>query len=95
MYSGDGAMTDPKGDRSLLPHQQTDPDLYLRVVAENSDGIVGRGAKAHQTGAVNSHEIIVMPTVALRKEDEDYAVSLRDRTAGPGHRRGADGDPGE
>jgi 4-hydroxybutyryl-CoA dehydratase/vinylacetyl-CoA-Delta-isomerase len=26
----DGAMTDPKGDRSLPPHQQADPDLYLR-----------------------------------------------------------------
>ncbi len=23
----DGAMTDPKGDRSLAPHQQADPDL--------------------------------------------------------------------
>ncbi len=75
-FTCDGAMTDPKGDRSLPPHQQTDPDLYLHVVAENSDGIVVRGAKAHQTGAVNSHEIIVMPTLALRKEDEDYAVSF-------------------
>jgi 4-hydroxybutyryl-CoA dehydratase/vinylacetyl-CoA-Delta-isomerase len=35
-----------------------------------------RGAKAHQTGACNSHEIIVMPTVAMRPGDEDYAVSF-------------------
>ena len=28
-----GAMTDPKGDRSKPPHQQSDPDLFLRVVA--------------------------------------------------------------
>lgn len=70
----DGAMTDPKGDRSLRPSQQADPDLYLRVVRENSDGIVVRGAKAHQTGAVNSHEICIMPTIAMTEEDRDYAV---------------------
>ena len=28
----DGAMTDPKGDRSLAPHKQDDPDMFLRVV---------------------------------------------------------------
>jgi len=72
----DGAMTDPKGDRSLSPHRQPDPDLYLHVVEEKEDGIVVRGAKAHQTGAVNSHEIIVMPTRAMRKEDQDYAISF-------------------
>ena len=72
----DGAMTDPKGDRSLPPHRQADPDQYLRVIEERRDGIVVRGAKAHQTGAVNSHEVIVMPTIALREEDRDYAVSF-------------------
>jgi 4-hydroxybutyryl-CoA dehydratase/vinylacetyl-CoA-Delta-isomerase len=72
----DGAMTDPKGDRSLAPRQQSDPDLYLHVVEERSDGIVVSGAKVHQTGAVNSHEIIVMPTVAMREEDKDYAISF-------------------
>ena len=72
----DCAMTDPKGDRGLAPQQQPDPDLYLHVVEERPDGIVVSGAKAHQTGAVNSHEIIVMPTVAMREEDKDYAVSF-------------------
>jgi 4-hydroxybutyryl-CoA dehydratase / vinylacetyl-CoA-Delta-isomerase len=72
----DGAMTDPKGDRSLPPHKQVDPDMYLRVVREEEAGIVVRGAKAHQTGAVNSHEIIVMPTIAMRPEDKDYAVAF-------------------
>ena len=62
----DGAMTDPKGDRSLPPHRQADPDLFLHVVEEKADGIVVRGAKAHQTGAVNSHEVIVMPTITMR-----------------------------
>ena len=72
----DGAMTDPKGDRSLPPHKQEDPDMFLRVVEERHDGIVVRGAKAHQTGAVNSHEIIVMPTITMREEDKDYAISF-------------------
>ncbi len=72
----DGAMTDPKGDRSLPPQQQPDPDLYLHVAEERPDGIVVSGAKAHQTGAVNSHEIIVMPTIAMRAEDKDYAISF-------------------
>lgn len=80
----DGAMTDPKGDRSLRPHQQADPDLYLRVVEKRSDGIVVRGAKAHQTGALSSHEILVMPTVAMGEEDIDYAVSFAMPSDSPG-----------
>jgi 4-hydroxybutyryl-CoA dehydratase/vinylacetyl-CoA-Delta-isomerase len=71
-----GAMTDPKGNRSLRPSEQADPDLYLRVVKEKADGIVVRGSKIHLTGAVNSHEVIGMPTRAMRKEDRDYAVSF-------------------
>ena len=61
----DGAMTDPKGDRSKAPHEQEDPDLFLRVVERRPDGIVVRGAKAHQTGILNSHEVIVMPTISM------------------------------
>jgi len=72
----DGAMTDPKGDRGLAPHQQADPDMFMHVVEERADGIVVRGAKAHQTGAVNSHEIIIMPTISMREEDKDYAISF-------------------
>jgi 4-hydroxybutyryl-CoA dehydratase/vinylacetyl-CoA-Delta-isomerase len=72
----DGAMTDPKGDRSLSPSKQADPDLYLRIVERRKDGIVVRGAKAHQTGICNSHEVLVMPTIAMGSEDKDYAVSF-------------------
>jgi len=70
----DGAMTDPKGDRGLSPSQQEDPDLFLRVVERRKDGIVVRGAKAHQTGCVNSHEHLIMPTITMGPEDKDYAV---------------------
>lgn len=75
-WTVDGAMTDPKGDRSLPPSKQTDPDLFLHVVEKCQDGIVVRGAKAHQTGALNSHWILVMPTISMGKEDADYAVSF-------------------
>jgi 4-hydroxybutyryl-CoA dehydratase/vinylacetyl-CoA-Delta-isomerase len=70
----DGAMTDPKGDRGKRPKDQLDPDLFLRVVERKSDGVVVRGAKFHQTGMLNSHEIIVMPTLSMRPGEEDWAI---------------------
>jgi 4-hydroxybutyryl-CoA dehydratase/vinylacetyl-CoA-Delta-isomerase len=75
-FTVDGAMTDPKGDRGLPPNKQADPDLYTRIVEKRKDGIIVRGAKAHQTGAINSHWILVMPTIAMTKDDADYAVSF-------------------
>ena len=69
-----GAMTDVKGDRSKGPGGQADPDLYLHVVDRRPDGVVIRGAKAHQTGAINSHWTLVMPTARLTSEDRDYAI---------------------
>ncbi len=80
----DGAMTDPKGDRGLAPHEQPDLDMYLRVVERREDGIVVRGAKAHQTGIINSQEVIVMPTVAMGPDDKDYAVSFAVHTDADG-----------
>lgn len=72
----DGAMTDPKGDRNLSPSQQKDPDLFLRIKEIREDGIVVRGAKCHQTGSINSHEHLIMPTIAMKEEDKAYAVSF-------------------
>jgi len=72
----DGAMTDPKGDRGLGPSEQRDPDLFVRVVEQRPDGIVVRGAKCHQTGSINSHWHLIMPTQAMRPGDEQYAVSF-------------------
>ena len=79
-----GAMTDPKGDRSLAPSQQADPDLYLRVTEKNGSGIVVRGAKMHQTGAVNAHQLVVMPTIGMRPDDEAYAVAFATQVDAPG-----------
>jgi 4-hydroxybutyryl-CoA dehydratase/vinylacetyl-CoA-Delta-isomerase len=69
-----GAMTDVKGDRSLSPSQQPDPDMFVHVVKRDSKGIYITGAKAHQTGCINSHWIMVMPTMRLKPEDKDYAI---------------------
>ena len=69
-------MTDTKGDRGLPPSKQADRDQYVHIVSEKKGGIVVRGAKLHITGAVNSHELIVVPTRALREEDRDYAVAF-------------------
>jgi 4-hydroxybutyryl-CoA dehydratase/vinylacetyl-CoA-Delta-isomerase len=69
-----GAMTDVKGDRSKLPHEQEDKDLYLRVVKRSHDGVYVKGAKAHQTGCINSHWLVVMPTLRLSDKDTDYAI---------------------
>lgn len=69
-----GGMTDAKGDRSKRPSQQADPDMFTHVVEKKKDGVVIRGAKAHQTGAVNSHEIMVMPTQAMEAGEENYAI---------------------
>ncbi len=69
-----GAMTDVKGDRSLAPHQQADPDMFLHIVERTTEGVYVSGAKAHQTGCINSHWLLVMPTMRLTEQDKDYAI---------------------
>ena len=69
-----GAMTDVKGDRSLTPSEQEDPDLFLHIVDRDDKGVYVTGAKAHQTGTINSHWMIVMPTMRLLEDDKDYAI---------------------
>jgi len=71
VFSG---VTDVKGDRSLRPSEQKDPDMYLHVVAKNDDGIVVRGAKIHQTGSICAHWGLIVPTREMREADKDYAV---------------------
>ncbi|MGB5284198.1 MAG: 4-hydroxyphenylacetate 3-hydroxylase N-terminal domain-containing protein [Polyangiales bacterium] len=73
-YVVGGAMTDVKGDRSKAPHEQEDPDLFVHITKRNEKGIWLKGAKAHQTGCINSHWIIAMPTMRLGPADKDYAV---------------------
>src|SRR5512136_2024852 len=82
----DGAMTNPKGDRGKRPKDQSDPDLFLRVVDRKRNGVIVRGAKLHQTGMINSHEMIVMPTTNLARGEEDWAVCFAIPTNAPGIR---------
>jgi aromatic ring hydroxylase len=70
------AQTDVKGDRSLGPAAQADPDLYVHIVERRADGIVVRGAKAHTSVSTNANELIVLPTRAMAEADRDYAVSF-------------------
>ena len=79
-----GAMTDSKGDRSLPPHQQPEPDVFVHVKERRKDGIIISGSKQHQTGAVNSHEILLMPTIAMREADKDFAVAAAVPADAPG-----------
>ena len=69
-------MTDVKGDRSLRPSQQADPDLYVRKVRTVHGGIIVRGAKAHITTAPYTNEFCVLPTRAMTEADCDYALSF-------------------
>ena len=70
------AQTDVKGDRSKRPSEQQDPDLYLRVIERRKDGIVVRGAKAHNTVGPYADEIIVIPTRFLTPDEGDWAVAF-------------------
>ena len=79
-----GAMTDVKGDRSLRPSQQADPDLHVHIVERRPDGVVLRGAKAHMTGMANSHWMLIMPTTTMREDDKDYAICCAIPVDAPG-----------
>ncbi len=70
-----GALTDAKGDRSLKPSQQPDPDTNLRVTEVRDDGIVIRGAKLMICGTAASQEIFLLPGGAYGEADQDYAVA--------------------
>lgn len=73
---GSCAQTDCKGDRLKRPHEQVDPDLYLRIVESRPDGIVVRGAKIDITNAPISDEIVAIPTRFMTEQDSDYAVAF-------------------
>ncbi|MHC1727672.1 MAG: 4-hydroxyphenylacetate 3-hydroxylase N-terminal domain-containing protein [Syntrophobacteraceae bacterium] len=70
-----GALTDAKGDRSMRPSQQANPDANLRIKEVKPDGIVISGVKAMICGAAASNEIFLMPGSGYKEEDQDYAVA--------------------
>ncbi len=78
------AQTDVKGDRDKSPSEQEDPDLYVRVVDQDSTGITIRGAKIHTSVSTNAHEIIVLPTRNMKQGEEEYAVACAVPANSPG-----------
>lgn len=82
--SANAAMSDVKGDRSLPPNKQNDPDMYVHIVERNKDGIIVRGAKAHNSMSPYAEHLIVLPTRAMTKEDVDYAVAFVTPADAPG-----------
>jgi len=70
------ALTDPKGDRTLTPSQQEDPDMNLRVIEERDDGIVVKGAKIMICGVAAANEVLVLPGMKYGEEDKDWAVAF-------------------
>lgn len=70
------ASTDAKGDRSKRPHEQENPDAYVRIVETRDDGIIVRGAKQCITNTCYVDEIVSVPCRYLGPEDKDYAVSF-------------------
>jgi 4-hydroxybutyryl-CoA dehydratase/vinylacetyl-CoA-Delta-isomerase len=69
-----GALTDAKGDRSLRPSQQSNPDSNVHIKEVRPDGIVISGTKAMICGVAASNEIFLLPGSGYREEDQDYAV---------------------
>eukprot|EP01134_Creolimax_fragrantissima_P002592 CFRG2592T1 len=69
-----GAMTDVKGDRSLAPSEQVDPDMFVHISKRTDEGVYISGAKAHQTGCINSHWLVVMPTMRLGEADKNFVI---------------------
>ena len=70
-----GALTDAKGDRSLRPSQQPDPDSNLRVTEVQENGIILRGAKCMICGVAAANEIFLLPGTAYGEADKDYALA--------------------
>ena len=77
-------ITDAKGDRSLAPGKQHDPDAYVRVVDRQRDGVVIRGAKLHITGASLGHELLTIPTKSMKSGEEAYAIACMVPVNAPG-----------
>jgi 4-hydroxybutyryl-CoA dehydratase/vinylacetyl-CoA-Delta-isomerase len=77
-------ITDAKGDRARPPALQDDKDAYLRVVQRRPDGVVVRGAKLHISMAATAHELMVIPTKAMKPGEEDYAIACMVPVNAPG-----------
>ncbi|MGD9752688.1 MAG: 4-hydroxyphenylacetate 3-hydroxylase N-terminal domain-containing protein [Acidimicrobiia bacterium] len=79
-------ITDAKGDRSRPPGKQDDPDAYVHVVDRQRDGVVIRGAKLHITGASFGHDLLTIPTKAMKPGEEEWSIACSVPVNAPGVR---------
>jgi 4-hydroxybutyryl-CoA dehydratase/vinylacetyl-CoA-Delta-isomerase len=79
-----GALTEPRGKRSQKTLDWPNPYLSLKLVDQNKDGIVVRGAKISISGAFASHELVVLPQAAHFEGEEDYAIAFATPTDAEG-----------
>lgn len=77
-------VTDAKGLRTLPPHKQPDKDVYVHIDEYRDDGIVISGFKTNQTGILFAHEVVIVPTTAMKEEDKDFAVACAVPADAPG-----------
>jgi 4-hydroxybutyryl-CoA dehydratase/vinylacetyl-CoA-Delta-isomerase len=79
-----GAITDAKGDRKKRPSQQDDIDTFIHLVEKRDDGIVVRGIRVSQSGAIGSHETLVLPGGGLKEGEEKFALAFAVQNSAPG-----------
>jgi len=79
-----GAITDAKGDRKKRPTQQDDIDSYIHLVEKRDDGIIVSGIKVSQSGAIGSHETLVLPGGGLKEGEEKFALAFAVQNSVPG-----------
>ena len=65
----------PQSNRSVGPAQQTSQTLAARIVEQNDNGIVIRGARLLATIGPFADEILVMPSTVLKGTEEDAPYS--------------------
>src|SRR5580658_8423705 len=80
------AQTDAKGDRSRRPSEQSDPDMYVRVVEKRVGGIVVSGAKIHTSCTPYVDEVIVLPSRSMGPGDEAWSMAFAVPTGAKGLR---------
>ena len=79
------AIVNPQTDRSKTSAEQENIYAHLRVVEENSDGLIVRGAKMLATHGPTADEIIVYPLPgSVAPGEEKYALAFGIPTDTPG-----------
>lgn len=68
-------VTDAKGDRTLTPSKQANPDSNVHIKEVREDGIVISGYKTMICSTAAAEDVFVVPGSGYREEDKDYAVS--------------------